>query len=65
MLMNSNNKCMLEFVWKTSLVCRRKLIQISMNNTCLGIINDYNKNFVDNKIIHLNNILKIDKVSFI
>lgn len=63
MLMNSNNKCMLEFVWKTSHVCRRKLVQT--NNTCLGIINDYSKNFVDSKIIHLNNILKIDEVSFI
>lgn len=61
--MKSNNKCMLEFLWKTSLVCRRNLVQINVNNKCLGIINDYSNNFVNNKIIHLINILEINEVS--
>jgi len=58
----NNNKCILEFLWKTSIVCHRKLILFDIL-TCSATIKGHNNNFVHNKIIDMKNILNNNKVS--
>lgn len=53
----------MEFLWRTSLVCRRQLIELHVNNRCLAIIKGDIKSFEDGGVIYMDNILDSKEVS--
>lgn len=65
MLEKSNDKCRLKFIWKTSLVCPRKMVEFE-NSTCIATIRGYTRDFVNGKQLLMTNMLNTNyKVSFL
>lgn len=59
----SGNNCTLQFEWKTSLVCSRKLVVEFDKDMCAATIKRPSQNVKNNTIIDFNNILIINNVS--
>lgn len=64
MLVDTVGNCTLQFEWKTSLVCSRKLVEFN-RDMCAATVRISSLNVINNKTIDLNNILRIKNVSFI
>jgi len=61
-LKDSGSNCIIQFEWKTSLACSRKLVEFD-RDTCAATIKISSQHFMYNTTIDLNNILTINNVS--
>lgn len=61
-LKDSRSNCIIQFEWKTSLVCSRKSVEFN-RDTCAATIKISSQNVMYNTTINLNNILTINNVS--
>ncbi|XP_060841059.1 cation-independent mannose-6-phosphate receptor [Rhopalosiphum padi] len=59
----SGNNCTLQFEWKTSLVCSRKLVVEFDKDMCAATIKRPSQNVKNNTIIDFNNILIINNLT--